>query len=97
MANRLKLNRVTRPGTCWGRDEKKTEPSADRERILIVFDGERWWIRHIYLIEHKLDFNRKLYHSDRSLGGPFGSVEEAVAAAKEMLYGAGHGSHSCTA
>ena len=68
----------------------KTEPSADPERILIVFDGKRWWIRHIYLIEHKLDFNRMVYHSDRSLGGPFGSVEEAVAGAKEMHHGVRH-------
>jgi len=67
-----------------------TDAMADPGRILIVFDDQRWWIRHIYLIEHKLDFNRKLYHSDRSLGGPFDSVEEAVAAAKEMLYGARH-------
>lgn len=64
-----------------------TDTMADPERILIVFDGQRWWIRHIYLIEHKLDFNRKLYHSDRSLGGPFGSVEAAIAAAKEMHHG----------
>jgi hypothetical protein len=77
--------------------KSKTELSADPERILIVFDGQSWWIRHIYLIEHKLDFNRKLYHSDRSLGGPFCSVEEAVAEAKEMLYGAGHRPHSRTA
>ena len=77
--------------------KSKTDPSAGPERILIVFEGQKWWIRHIYLIEHELDFNRMVYHSDWSLGGPFGSVEEAVAAAKEMLYGAGHGSHSCTA
>jgi hypothetical protein len=68
--------------------KSQIEPSAGPEQILIVFDGQRWWIRHIYLIEHKLDFNRMVYHSDRSLGGPFGSVEEAVAAAKEMRYGA---------
>ena len=70
--------------------KSKTDPSAGPERILIVFEGQKWWIRHIYLIEHKLDFNRMVYHSDRSLGGPFGSVEEAVAAAKEMLYDARH-------
>jgi hypothetical protein len=70
--------------------KSKTDPSASPERILIVFEGQKWWIRHIYLIEHKLDFNRMVYHSDRSLGGPFGSVEEAVAAAKEMIYGARH-------
>jgi hypothetical protein len=68
----------------------KNQPSAEPERILIVFDGQKWCIRHIYIIEHKLDFNRMVYHSDRSMGGPFGSVEEAVAAAKEMLYGARH-------
>jgi hypothetical protein len=70
--------------------KSETDPSASPERILVVFDGQKWWIRHIYLIEHKLDFNRMVYHSDRSLGGPFGSVEEAVAAAKEMLYGTRH-------
>jgi len=67
--------------------KSQTEPSADPERILIVLDGQMWWIRHIYLIEHKLDFNRMVYHSDRSLGSPFGSVKEAVAAANEMLHG----------
>jgi len=73
------------------------DPSAGPERILIVFDGQRWWIRHIHLIEHKLDFNRMVYHSDRSLGGPFNSVEESVASANEMLYGARHGLSTCTA
>ena len=68
--------------------KSNTKAMANPEHILIVFDGEEWFLRRIYLVEHKLDFNRKLYHSDRSLGGPFGSVEEAVAAAKEMLYGA---------
>ena len=68
--------------------KSKTEPAADPERILIVYEGERWCIRHIYLIEHKLDLNRKLYHSDRSLGGPFGSINEAIEMAKEILHGA---------
>jgi len=68
----------------------KIEPSADPERILIVLDGQWWCIRHIYLIEHKLDLDRMVYRSDRSLGGPFGSVEEAVAGAKEMHYGVQH-------
>jgi hypothetical protein len=44
---------------------------------------------HIHFIEHNLDFNRKVYHSDLSLG-PFGSMEEAVVAAKEMLYSVRH-------
>lgn len=70
--------------------KSETDPSASPERILIVFDGHKWWIRQICLIEHKLDFNRMVYHSDRSLAGPFGSVEEAAAAAKEMLYDARH-------
>jgi hypothetical protein len=68
--------------------KSNTDPSVGPERILIVFDGQKWCVRHVYIIEHKLDFNRTLYHSDRSLGGPFGSVEEAVAAAKKMLRGA---------
>jgi len=70
--------------------KSNTDPSVGPERILIVFDGQKWCIRHIYIIEHKLDFNRMVYHSDRSLGGPFESVDEAVAAAKEMLHGSRH-------
>jgi len=27
-----------------------TDAMADPKRILIVFDGKRWWIRHNYLI-----------------------------------------------
>ena len=65
--------------------KSKLEPSTDPKGILIVFDGQRWYIQHLFLIEHKLDFNRKLYHTDRNLGGPFGSVEETVEAAQQIL------------
>jgi len=85
------LSELARAATMLGVEMKTdTDAMANPERILIVFDGQRWCIRHICLIEHKLDFNRMIYHSDRSLGGPFGSMEEAVAAAKQMLYSARH-------
>lgn len=64
---------------------RKTDFHESPERILVVMEGEEWFVRRVYLIEHKLDLNRKLYHCDRNLGGPFGSMEDAVKAAKEIL------------
>ena len=68
----------------------QSSPREEREQILIVREGEKWFIRHIYFIEHKLDFNRNVYHCDRNLGGPFVSVEDAVSAAKQILHGEYH-------
>jgi len=67
---------------------RQTDFRESTEQILIVIEGEDWFIRHVYFIEHKLDLSRKLYHCDRNLGGPFGSIEDAVKAAKEILHGA---------
>ena len=64
----------------------QTDPQHELGRILIVLDGEKWFIRHVYFIEHKLDFNRKLYHCDGNLGGPFACIEDAVKAATEILH-----------
>lgn len=68
----------------------QSDPREERERILIVSEGEEWFIRHIYFIEHKLDFKRTVYHCDRNLAGPFLSVEDAVSACDQIL----HGEHS---
>jgi hypothetical protein len=66
---------------------RQTDPREEPVGILIVSDAEGWFVRQVYFIERKLDFNRRLYHSDRSLGGPFESIEDAVTAAKQILYG----------
>lgn len=67
---------------------RQTDPREQPERILIVIDGEQWLIRHICFIEHKLDFKRVVYHCDGDLGGPFGSIKDALTAAKQILHGA---------
>ena len=65
----------------------QSSPREEREQILIVSEGEKWFIRHIAFIEHKLDFKRNVYHCDGNLGGPFASVEDAVRAAKQIQSG----------
>lgn len=49
-------------------------------RILISFDGTSWFIRRIAVIEHDLEHDDMIYRCDKPLGGPFGTVHEAVAA-----------------
>lgn len=38
------------------------------QRIVIVFDGEAWFVRHIRVIEHDLDRDEKVYRCDRPIG-----------------------------
>jgi hypothetical protein len=63
-------------------------PAAKRKkkpgRILIVFDGESWFLRRVHAVEHDLDRDFKVYHCDEHLGGPFGSLGKAAAAAKKL-------------
>jgi hypothetical protein len=66
-------------------DGRLTWVGVGPERILIVFDGQKRCIRHIYIIEHKLDFQPHGIPQRSESGWLFSSVEEAVAAAKEML------------
>jgi hypothetical protein len=76
-------------------DEVIAAPSqdeAEEKRILIVFDGEAWFIRNVLIIENQMNLDGvfvdlKLYHCDRHLGGPFTTLDEAVKAAKEILHG----------
>lgn len=65
----------------------QSDPREKWEQILIVSEGEKWFVRHIDFIEHKLDFKRNVYHCDRNLGGPFVSVEDALISAKQILHG----------
>lgn len=50
------------------------------KRILIVFDGDCWFIRRVRASEHDAARDEKVYRCDEHLGGPFGTLDEAVAA-----------------
>lgn len=48
------------------------------DRILLVFDGNAWFIRHVRTIEHDLTKDEKVYRCDVHLGGPFTDLGEAA-------------------
>lgn len=37
-------------------------------RVLIVFDGDAWFVRRLRAIEHDLDKDEKVYHCDPAFG-----------------------------
>jgi hypothetical protein len=53
-------------------------------RILIVFDGAAWFIRGVASTTHDVTDGRdeKVYRCDEHVGGPFATLDEAVAAFK---------------
>lgn len=60
---------------------KADEQSA--ARVAIVFDGSKWFARHIRVIEHDLKRDEKVYRCNRPIGGAFDTAEEALAAARK--------------
>lgn len=53
-------------------------------RVLIVFDGMAWFIRHVRLIEHDLTKDEKVYRCDKPLGGPYKTLNEAVQEVRQL-------------
>jgi hypothetical protein len=51
-------------------------------RLAIIFDGARWHVRSIRLIEHDLDLDEKIYRCDKPISNDHRSIEDAVASAK---------------
>ncbi len=49
-------------------------------RIVIVCDGNRWYIRRLRVIEHDLDLDEKVYRCDQPLGNDFATLLDAVCA-----------------
>jgi hypothetical protein len=47
-------------------------------RVVIVYDGRRWYMRRLDVSRHDLDDDEMIYHCDLHLGGPYESPEEAV-------------------
>lgn len=54
-------------------------------RILVVFDGEAWFVRRVAMIEHDIDRDMKVYHCDQHLGGPFPSLDGAVVRVNQLI------------
>jgi hypothetical protein len=49
-------------------------------RILIAYDGTAWYLRNIKTIVDDWGANERVYHCDKHLGGPYETLQEAVAA-----------------
>jgi hypothetical protein len=56
---------------------RPTTPSA---RLLIVFDGRAWFVRRVRSTVHELTRDEMVYYCDQPLGGPYDTIEAAVAA-----------------
>lgn len=63
----------------------KKMPTKTDLRVLIVFDGEAWFVRRVRLIQHNLTDDEKIYHCDLPIGRRFDSLDEAVVCAKEAM------------
>jgi hypothetical protein len=69
--------------TKW--NESFEEPSVEARRVVIVFDGQAWYVRHLAVIEHNLTRDEKVYHCDAHFGGPFTDIDEAVTFLKTKI------------
>lgn len=57
----------------------KRKPAARRnKRILVVFDGDSWFVRRVRVIEHDLTKDEKVYRCDAPIGGAYKSLAEAI-------------------
>jgi hypothetical protein len=54
-------------------------------RVLIVFDGESWYVRRVVAIIEHLDIGEKEYRCDAHLGGPYHTLPKATTVAKKEL------------
>jgi hypothetical protein len=61
------------------RNRERQPTAMSQPRVLFVFDGTAWFIRRLRAIEHELDTDEKLYHCDKHLGGPYTTLESAMA------------------
>jgi len=56
-------------------------------RVLIVFDGEAWFVRRVRAIEHDLDLDEKVYRCDDALGGRCDTLDAACKLVKAFGVG----------
>jgi hypothetical protein len=48
------------------------------ERIILVYDGNLWFARHLRVIEHDLERDEKVYRCDAPIGTGHRSLESLV-------------------
>jgi hypothetical protein len=48
------------------------------ERVVLVYDGNLWFARHLRVIEHDLDRDEKVYRCDAPIGGGHSTLEGLV-------------------
>jgi hypothetical protein len=55
------------------------------KRILIVCDGESWFVRRVAYNVENWTRGEMIYHCDKHIGGPFKSLSGAVAATRKAV------------
>jgi hypothetical protein len=60
----------------------KLDGTPSKPRLLIVCDGDRWYVRRLVTITHDLASDEKIYRCDAPIGGACKTIAEAVRVAK---------------
>jgi len=55
------------------------------KRVVIVFDGECWFLRRLVCIEHALNRDEKIYYCDKHIGGPYATLESLASSHESLL------------
>jgi len=56
-----------------------------QRRVLIVFDGECWFVRRVIVIEEDGYNGQRVYRCDKPLGGDYKTLKEASDRANHFL------------
>lgn len=59
-----------------GRMKAGAIKSHDDNRIVVVFDGQKWHVRHLRAIEFNLDLDEKVYHCDKPISNDHNTILE---------------------
>lgn len=54
-------------------------------RVAIIFDGEKWHVRRIRIIEHDLSRDEKVYRCDKPIANDLETPEEAIEIARASV------------
>ena len=58
---------------------------AKQRRLLIVTDGEHWFVRRVSHVKRDLTRNETVYACDKPIGRRFNDIASAVRRAKDAL------------
>lgn len=67
-------------------DSKRSKILAKKNRLAILFDGHKWFVRRVRVIEYDLTNNEKVYRCDHPIGSSFDNLSKASIAALEYLH-----------